>query len=52
MHDLRVWPGVVADGSEFSTTPGKAKSSNDQMERLGKASLEHLFIVIPDTFIT
>ena len=37
MHDLRVWPGVVADGSDSSTTPGKAKT-NDQMDRLSKVS--------------
>ena len=32
-----MWPGVVADGSDSSTTPGKAKT-NDQMDRLSKVS--------------
>ena len=35
MHDLRVWPGVVADGSDSSDTPGKAKA-DDLMDRLSK----------------
>ncbi|XP_076443450.1 phosphatidylinositol 3-kinase catalytic subunit type 3-like isoform X2 [Babylonia areolata] len=40
MHDLRVWPDVVADGSEASTTPGKAKT-NDLMDRLSKMTKKH-----------
>lgn len=43
MHDLRVWPGVEADGSNPSTTPGKAGSSqgDDQMSRLAKLTKAH-----------
>ncbi|KAL8613416.1 hypothetical protein ACOMHN_057136 [Nucella lapillus] len=40
MHDLRVWPGIVADGSDVSTTPGKAKT-NDLMDRLSKMTKKH-----------
>jgi len=38
MHDLRVWPGVEADGRSPTTTPGKTVSSEDQMNRLAKVS--------------
>ncbi|XP_034949252.1 phosphatidylinositol 3-kinase catalytic subunit type 3 [Chelonus insularis] len=37
MMDLRVWPGVEADGSNSSTTPGKARDyGKEQMQRLAK----------------
>ena len=36
MHDLRVWPKVLADPSPQSSTPGKARDANDQMTRLAK----------------
>ena len=37
IHDLRVWPGKIADGD--GTTPGKAKSgSGDEMSKLAKVS--------------
>ncbi|KAK7116058.1 phosphatidylinositol 3-kinase catalytic subunit type 3-like [Littorina saxatilis] len=41
MHDLRVWPGTVGDGKDESSTPGKAKTNNDQMERLSKMTKKH-----------
>ena len=36
MHDLKVWPGVEADGQKTTTTPGKSTSGEDQMSRLAK----------------
>ncbi|KAK2567164.1 Phosphatidylinositol 3-kinase catalytic subunit type 3 [Acropora cervicornis] len=36
MHDLKVWPGVEADGEKNTTTPGKSTSGEDQMSRLAK----------------
>lgn len=42
MHDLKVWPCVKGDGSEVSTTPGRASSSlEDQMGRLAKVGASH-----------
>ena len=39
MHDLKVWPGVEADGQETTTTPGKSTSGEDQMSRLAKVHI-------------
>ncbi|XP_011311531.1 phosphatidylinositol 3-kinase catalytic subunit type 3 [Fopius arisanus] len=37
MLDLRVWPGVEADGNVPTSTPGKARDSGkEQMQRLAK----------------
>ncbi len=37
IDDLRVWPGVEADGSEQTKTPGKQGSSSDDiMDKLAK----------------
>jgi len=36
MHDLKVWPGVEADGQKSMTTPGKSTPGEDQMSRLAK----------------
>ena len=42
IHDLRVWPGVEADGTPCTTTPGKPKDGSlDQMSRLSKLSKRH-----------
>ena len=41
MHDLKVWPGVEADGSPSTKTPGKTSDSRDQMNRLGKLTKKH-----------
>ena len=41
MHDLKVWPGVEADGSQSTNTPGKTSDSRDQMNRLGKLTKKH-----------
>lgn len=41
MHDLQVWPNVVADPCPQSTTPGKSKDKNDQMSRLLKLSKKY-----------
>lgn len=42
IHDLRVWPGVEADGLAHSTTPGKVDgSSDDAMSKLAKLSKKH-----------
>lgn len=41
MHDLKVWPGVEADGQKSTTTPGKSTSGEDQMSRLAKLSKKH-----------
>ena len=38
MHDLKVWPGVDADGGHVTTTPGKASGKEDEMSRLAKVS--------------
>ena len=38
MHDLKVWPGIEADGSVQTTTPGKTPGKEDQMSRLAKVS--------------
>ena len=39
MHDLKVWPGVEADGQKSTTTPGKSTSGEDQMSRLAKVPI-------------
>lgn len=39
MHDLKVWPGVEADGQKNTTTPGKSTSGEDQMSRLAKVPI-------------
>ena len=36
MHDLKVWPGVEADGQRPTSTPGKSTTGEDQMSRLAK----------------
>ena len=36
MHDLKVWPGVEADGQDSTSTPGKSTAGEDQMSRLAK----------------
>lgn len=37
IHDLKVWPGVVADGNVKTTTPGKSEDkSTSEMTRLTK----------------
>ncbi|XP_022252339.1 phosphatidylinositol 3-kinase catalytic subunit type 3-like [Limulus polyphemus] len=36
IHDLRLWPGVQADGSTQTSTPGKSFSSKERMNRLAK----------------
>jgi len=36
MHDLKVWLGVEADGSGWSTTPGKISGQLDEMSRVAK----------------
>ena len=41
MHDLRVWPEVVADGNYPTTTPGKTSGKEDEMSRLAKLSKKH-----------
>ncbi|CAD1474675.1 unnamed protein product, partial [Heterotrigona itama] len=42
MLDLRVWPGVEADGSVLSSTPGKTKDhGKEQMQRLAKLVKKH-----------
>ena len=42
MFDLKIWPNVVPDGNEVSTTPGKEKESNkNQRQRLGKLEKKH-----------
>lgn len=42
MLDLRVWPGIEADGSVLSSTPGKTKDhGKEQMQRLAKLVKKH-----------
>lgn len=42
MIDLKVWPGVEADGSDPTTTPGKARDTGkEQMQRLAKLAKKH-----------
>ena len=37
IHDLKVWPGVVADGNVKTTTPGKPENKTiSEMIRLTK----------------
>ena len=36
LHDLRVWPEVVADGGWPSSTPGKGKIENNSGETEGE----------------
>jgi len=36
MHDLKVWVGVEADGSNASTTAGKTSGELDEMSRVAK----------------
>ena len=37
IHDLKVWPGVVADANVKTTTPGKPEDkSTSEMTRLTK----------------
>jgi len=39
IHDLKVWPGVVADGSSKTTTPGKPDGKSiSEMNRLTKVT--------------
>jgi len=48
IHDLRVWPGKVADGD--TGTPGKfSKESTNEMSKLAKVILQlHSFQGSPD----
>lgn len=40
IHDLKVWPGVVADGSIKTTTPGKPDGKTiSEMNRLTKVTV-------------
>ncbi|XP_066599239.1 phosphatidylinositol 3-kinase catalytic subunit type 3 [Prorops nasuta] len=42
MLDLRVWPGMEADGNSPTTTPGKTKDhGKEQMQRLAKLAKKH-----------
>lgn len=42
MLDLRVWPGVEADGGVPTSTPGKARDDGkEQMQRLAKLVKKH-----------
>jgi len=42
MLDLRVWPGIEADGSVPTSTPGKARDhGKEQMQRLAKLVKKH-----------
>ncbi|KAG7203552.1 hypothetical protein KM043_013600 [Ampulex compressa] len=42
MLDLRVWPGVEADGNMPTTTPGKTRDhGKEQMQRLAKLAKKH-----------
>ncbi|XP_031781738.1 phosphatidylinositol 3-kinase catalytic subunit type 3 isoform X2 [Nasonia vitripennis] len=42
MLDLKVWPGVEADGNTPSSTPGKARDhGKEQMQRLAKLAKKH-----------
>ncbi|KAL3866076.1 hypothetical protein ACJMK2_043415 [Sinanodonta woodiana] len=41
MHDLKVWLDVHPDPNNPSSTPGKTKDNNDQMNRLSKLSKKH-----------
>jgi len=42
MLDLKVWPGVKADGNVPTSTPGKARDNGkDQMQRLAKLVKKH-----------
>ncbi|XP_071952733.1 phosphatidylinositol 3-kinase catalytic subunit type 3-like [Antedon mediterranea] len=41
MHDMKVWPGVLADGKTYTTTPGKTVGSEDEMARLAKLVKKH-----------
>ncbi|XP_012281323.1 phosphatidylinositol 3-kinase catalytic subunit type 3 isoform X2 [Orussus abietinus] len=42
MLDLRVWPGVEADGNNPTITPGKARDDGkEQMQRLSKLVKKH-----------
>ncbi|XP_032668261.1 phosphatidylinositol 3-kinase catalytic subunit type 3 isoform X2 [Odontomachus brunneus] len=42
MLDLRVWPGVEADGGVPTSTPGKARDhGKEQMQRLAKLAKKH-----------
>lgn len=42
MLDLRVWPGVEADGGSPSSTPGKTRDhGKEQMQRLAKLAKKH-----------
>ena len=48
MHDLKVWPGVEADGGKPTSTPGKSTTGEDQMSRLAKvlSNAERIITVI------
>ena len=42
MLDLKVWPGVVGDGSIATITPGKTKDhGKEQMQKLAKLAKKH-----------
>lgn len=46
MHDLKVWPGVEADGQKNTTSPGKSTSGEDQMSRLAKVQIKLCNIIM------
>ncbi|XP_051175685.1 phosphatidylinositol 3-kinase catalytic subunit type 3 isoform X2 [Leptopilina boulardi] len=42
MLDLKVWPGIEANGCDLSATPGKARDhGKEQMQRLAKLAKKH-----------
>ncbi|XP_003741971.1 phosphatidylinositol 3-kinase catalytic subunit type 3 [Galendromus occidentalis] len=41
MHDLKLWENSKADGSNFSSTPGKISGAHDEMARLTKLTKKH-----------
>ncbi|GAB6032406.1 Phosphatidylinositol 3-kinase catalytic subunit type 3 [Chamberlinius hualienensis] len=41
IHDLKVWPDVLADGRMNTTTPGKHDVEKDQTSRLAKLKKKH-----------
>lgn len=42
MLDLKVWPGIEANGCDLTATPGKARDhGKEQMQRLAKLAKKH-----------
>ena len=46
MIDLKISPGVEADGSVNTKTPGKKSSKSDVMSRLSKVRRSLIFILV------